>query len=103
MRKEADDRRLLFQPVFQFGNRRERFGVGVIEIEDDKRWLVFIVAREPVEGLFFSFREFDLDSQLARRLLNLGQEEQVIDEANDSSRRICCLSRLYWSAVSRLL
>src|SRR5438045_7799853 len=97
MRKEADDRRLLFQPVFQFGNRRERFGVGVIEIEDDKRWLVFIVAREPVEGLFFSFREFDLDSQLARRQGRIRERDRKSTRLNSShlgiSYAVFCLKK----------
>src|SRR5580658_10001159 len=83
VRQEADDRSLL-QLALEFGNQRQRFGVRVIHVEDDQRWLLFAVLLDPLEHIFFVFDEFDFDVELARRLLNFGLEKQIVHEGEDA-------------------
>src|ERR1019366_7467106 len=66
------------------GDERERLGVGVVEVEDNQRRLLFAVLLHALGQVFVVLGELDLDVQLARGLLNLGREEQVVDEGKDA-------------------
>jgi hypothetical protein len=43
---------------------------------------------EALDGVFVALDELDLDAELARRLLNLGLEEEIVDEAENAGRRV---------------
>src|SRR4029077_2590424 len=68
----------------QFWNESERLGVGIIEIKDDQRRLLFTILQHAISEVLVVLGELDLDVQLARCLLNLSREEQVVDEGKDT-------------------
>src|SRR5579863_1562803 len=84
VREEADDRSSLFQFALEFGNERERLYVVVIQVEDDQRGFFFAVLLHAFDQVFVALHELDLDVHLARRFLNLGGKEQVVDEGKNS-------------------
>jgi hypothetical protein len=84
MRKESDDGGSLLELALQFRNEREWFGVGVVQIEDDERGLLFAVLLHALGQVFVVLGELDFDVQLACGLLNLGGEEEVVDEGKDA-------------------
>ena len=88
VRDEADDVGFFLQLAFELGDDGERLGVQVVQINDDERRLVVAVLAHALEDVFLGLDEFDLDIDLARSLLNLGQKEQVIDERVNASRTI---------------
>src|SRR5215470_203485 len=88
VRKEPDDRGALLQLALELGNQREGFGIDVIEVEDDERRLFLAVLLHALEEVFVSLDELHLHIHLARRFLNLRQEEQVVDESENAGIRI---------------
>jgi len=84
VRQEADDRRPLLQFGLEFGDQAERLGVGIIHVEDDQRRLLFAILLHVIEQVLLRLDEFDLHIQLARRLLDLGLKEQVVNEGEDA-------------------
>ncbi len=86
VRDKADDVGGLLQLRLQFGDDAQRLGRGIVQVEDDERRLVFAVLAHAVVQVFLRLHELDLHVHLARRLLDLRQEEQVIDEGKDARR-----------------
>ncbi len=75
----------LLELGFEFGNKCHRFGVQVVQVENEQRW--FLILRRVVDSrhcILVAFYKFDLDAQLARRLLNLDEEEKILDETEDA-------------------
>ena len=83
VRKESDHRGFLVL-AFEFGNQRQGLHAGAVQIEDNQRRFLFPILLDLVRKVVFGFDKFNLDVQLARGFLNLGLEEQIIDEAEDS-------------------
>src|SRR4051812_4961102 len=86
MRDEADDGRGLLQSCAKLRHQRQRLDGHVVQVNDDQRWaLIFrnIILRM-FQNLINSFYEFHFDIELLGDLLDLGKEEQVVDEAEDA-------------------
>src|SRR5919198_2759410 len=60
-----------------------RLGIRTVQVKDDERGLAIAVFAELIKDLFVALYELHLDVELARRLLNLGQEEQVVNKGKD--------------------
>src|SRR5438309_5905381 len=88
MREEADDRCSLLQLFPELGNRRQRFGVGVIQVEDDERRLLVAIGLQPLEDVLVRLDELDFDIEFAGGFLNFREEEQVVDEGKDAGSSI---------------
>src|SRR5581483_11114472 len=88
VRDEADDVGVLLQPRLQLGDERERLRRVAVQVEDDQRRVAVAVLVELFEEFFAGLDELDLDVQLARRLLDLGHEEQVVNERIDLGRAV---------------
>ena len=84
VRQEADDRRVLLQLAFEFGDECQGFGGYVIQVEDNQRGLLFAILLHLLEKIFVGLHEFDLHIHLARGFLNFGQEEQIVNEGEDA-------------------
>src|SRR5580704_366732 len=84
MREESDNRSALLELRLQLGNEGQGLGVGVVEVEDDQRGLLFAVLLHALGQIFIVLGELHLDVEFARRLLNFGGEEQVVDEGKDA-------------------
>src|SRR5271169_1906828 len=84
VREEADDRGSLFQFALEFGNKRERLYVVVVQVEDNQRGFFFAVLFHALDQIFVALHELDLDVHFARRFLNLSREEQVVDEGKNA-------------------
>ena len=84
MGKESDNGGAFLQLALQFRNERQRFGVGVIEVEDDERRLFFAILQHPLGEVFVVFGELDFNVQLARGLLNLGGKEEIVNERKNA-------------------
>ena len=88
VRDEANDVGRLLQLRLQFWNHGERLGAETLF-----RSKMMSAGLSSPFWPMRSFRvllgldEFDLHVHLARRLLDLGQEEQVVDEGKDARRR----------------
>ncbi len=87
MRQKTDDRGLL-ELGLQFRDQCQRLGVGVVHVKDDQRRLLVTILFDVIEKVFFCLDELDLYVELARGLLNLGHEKQVIDEGEYSGAGI---------------
>src|SRR5580698_7967506 len=84
MRQEADDGGAALQLGLQLRNQRQRLGVRIVEVEDDQPWPVFFLAAYKAGDRFLVvLDECNLDAKLARRFLNLRDEEEVFDEEKD--------------------
>src|ERR1700691_2889447 len=84
MRKKSDDGRSLLQLALQFRDKRKRLGIGVVEIEDNQRRLFFAVLLHALRQIFVILGELDLDVELARGFLDLGREEQIVNEGENA-------------------
>jgi len=86
VRHESDDRGFLLQFLLELRYRLQRLGGKIVEVEDDERRLLTITVAvgDAIENVFVSLDELDFDVELAAGLLNLGEEEQVLDEAEDA-------------------
>src|SRR5258706_2834771 len=84
MRQEADDRRSFLQLALQLGDQGQRLGVGVVQVKNDERRLSVAIVAEPVSEVFFVLHEFDLHVHFPSSFLNLGDEEQILDERKDA-------------------
>src|SRR2546423_4626949 len=60
----------------------------MVEIENDERRFLFAIELDAFSQVLFGLNKFDLDVQLARGLLNLGLEKQVVHKAKDARRGI---------------
>src|SRR5260370_14056773 len=56
----------------------------MVEIKDDERRFFFAVLLHALGEFLVAFDELNLYVQLTRRFLNLGGEEQVVDERKDA-------------------
>ena len=81
VRKETDDRGSFFQAALELGNQRQRLCISIVQVEDDQRRFFFAVLLHALEQIFVGLHELDLDIHLACCLLDLGQEEQIVDES----------------------
>src|SRR5208337_2828550 len=75
----------LLQLRLQFGDGAQRLGGNIIEVEDDERGLLLAVLAHTFVEVFLGLDEFDFHVHLARRLLDLCQEEQILDERKNAS------------------
>src|SRR3954451_22593993 len=87
MRQETNHRSLL-ELVLQLGDEAERFRAHMVEIENNERRFLFAIELDAFSQVLFGLNKFDLDVQLARGLLNLGLEKQVVHKAKDTRRGI---------------
>ena len=89
MVQKADDRRRLLEFCLEFGNQRHGLGVEVVQVKDHQSGpFGFGQIGEAGHRLLVALDKLHLDAQLARGLLDLGLEEQIVDEAEDASARI---------------
>src|SRR4029450_10631742 len=94
----------LLQLAFQLRDEREGLGVDVVEVENDQRRLFFAILLHPVQQILVGLHELDFDVHFAGRLLDFGQEEQVVDEGKDARVRISSRGqwlRLRWTVSGR--
>jgi len=84
VRDKAEDRSSFFQLRFHFGNRGERLGVGIVEIEDDQRRLLVGMDFNFFHQLIHGLHERDFYVELAGRIHDLGHEEQVFHKGKDA-------------------
>ena len=56
----------------------------MVEVKDDERRFLFAILLHAVGEFLVAFDELNLYVQLTRRFLNLGGEEQVVDESKDA-------------------
>src|SRR5215467_3533235 len=91
MRDKTHNGSGFFEPGSQLGNHRQRLDTVAVQIHDDqRRFFIAFLAFLFVEFLF-AFDELDFHVQLARHFLDLGQKEEVVDQAEDSGRRVFAL------------
>src|ERR1700754_5202645 len=87
MREEADDRGSSLELSFQLGNERQGFCVRIVQVEDDQAGTVLFTAGCQLrEDFFVILDERDPHAKVAGGLLDLGEEEQVLDEEEDLRR-----------------
>ena len=82
--KKANNRSPLLELGFQLGNQAQGLHAAAVEIENNKRRILFPVLLHAVSEVLFAFDEFDFNVQFARRFLNLGLKKEIIDEAEDA-------------------
>src|ERR1700677_1611935 len=85
MIQEADDGDGLLEFGLEFWNQRHGLGVQVVQVEDQQRGL-FVVRRlvDARDGIFIlALYKLHLHAQFARRLLNFGEEEEILNETED--------------------
>src|SRR5262249_41115952 len=75
----------------QFGNHGQRLDAVAVQIDDDQRRFFVAFLAALFRDFFLALDELDLHVQLARHFLNLGQEKQVIDQAEDARRGVLAL------------
>src|SRR5260370_2865426 len=89
MREESDDRRAPLELRLQLRNQRQRFGIRVVEVEDDQPWPILLLTANQLRNRFLIvFDEGHLHAKLARSLLNLCDKEEIFDEEEDLGRRV---------------
>jgi len=81
---QEPDHRSLLQFAFQFGDQSKGLHAGVVQVEDDQGGLLFAVEFEAVAEIGFALDEFQFHIQLAGGFLNLGLEEKIVHEGEDS-------------------
>jgi len=87
--EETHNRGCLFQLRFELGNERHRLGVEIVQIEDHQSGSFgFGRIGQSRDDFFLALDELNLHAELARRLLNLRLEEQIVDEAEDPGRGV---------------
>src|SRR5208282_862179 len=87
VRDEAHDGSPLLQLRLQLGDGGQRLGAGVVEVEDDQRRLL-LAGLDALQRFLLGLDELHLHVELARRLLDLGAEEEVVDEGEDAGAGI---------------
>src|SRR6185312_16674906 len=85
--QKSDDRRGFLELGFKFGNQSQWLRVQIVQIEHQKSRRLCRV-RDSRDGFLLALHKFHFDAQFLRGLLDLCLEEQIIDEAEDASRRI---------------
>src|ERR1700722_60247 len=89
MREESDDRRAPLEFCLQLRNQRQRLGIGIVEVEHDQPGPILLFAAHQLsDGLLVVLDEANLHAQLACRLLNLRDEEQIFNKKEDLRRCI---------------
>ncbi len=71
---------------FSLGMMVSGLAASIVQVEDDERRFIVAVLAHALVQVLFRFDELDLHIHLARRLLDLGQEEQVVDKGEDARR-----------------
>ncbi len=88
--EKANDRNGLLELALELGNQRHGLGVEVVEIEDHQPWLFALRRLEDARDsiLIFALDEFNFHAEFSRGFLNLGEEEEILNEAKDAGRSI---------------
>src|ERR1700761_4507033 len=84
VREEADDRSPALELGLDLRDQSEGLGVRVVQVEEDEGGAIFLAGLGQLgDDVLLRLEEGDLDTQLLRDFLNLGQDEEVFDEAVD--------------------
>ncbi len=78
----------LFQLAFQFWYERQRFGVGIVQVEYNQGRFFFAICLHPLGEFLLVLDELHLDVHLLARRLDLTQKEEVLDKGEDARSRI---------------